>query len=72
MSVQHASQRQYDSRMTDEMREAIKQALKRRRAFNEANPEAARAALIRMGILTPDGKIAPEYAKEPDSASYRR
>ena len=56
--------------MTKEELEAYKQLLERRRAFYDANPEAARAALIRMGILTPDGKIAPEYAQEPGSQRW--
>ena len=56
--------------MTKEELEAYKQLFERRRAFYEANPGAARAALIRMGILAPDGKIAPEYAQEPGSARW--
>jgi hypothetical protein len=46
--------------MTDEKRQAIKQAIKRQTAANTSSPSAARTALVRMGLYTADGKIAPE------------
>ena len=49
--------------MTDQKREAIREAIKRQTAVNTASPEAARAALVRMGLFTKDGKVAPEYSK---------
>ncbi|MDX2104062.1 MAG: hypothetical protein SF002_16170 [Alphaproteobacteria bacterium] len=33
-----------------------------------ASPEAALAALVRIGIFTPDGKIRPEF--DPNSARF--
>ncbi len=47
--------------MTETQREAIKRAIQRQTAANTASPEAAREALLRMGLVTNDGQIAPEY-----------
>jgi hypothetical protein len=51
--------------MTDEKRQAIKLAIKRQTEADTASPAAARAALVRMGIYTADGKIAPDYDHDP-------
>jgi len=53
--------------MTDEKRQAIKLAIKRQTAANTASPSAARAALVRMGLYTADGKIAPEHDQSRDT-----
>ncbi len=50
--------------MTDQKRQAIKRAIRRQTAANTANPLAARTALVRMGLYTDDGKVAPEYDLE--------
>ncbi|MDP8986280.1 MAG: hypothetical protein M3N97_14840 [Pseudomonadota bacterium] len=47
--------------MSDKQHEAIKQAIKRQTEANTASPSAARTALVRMGLVTEDGKVAPEY-----------
>jgi len=46
---------------SDEQRQAVKEAIKRQTALNTASPQAALEALVRMGIYTEDGEIAPEY-----------
>jgi hypothetical protein len=46
--------------VTNEKRQAIKLAIKRQTAANTASPSAARTALVRIGLYTADGKIAPE------------
>jgi len=57
--------------ITDEQRQAIRAAIKRQTAVNTASPEAALAALVRMGIYTEDGRIAPEYDPDIDVISTR-
>lgn len=49
-------------KMTDQKREAIRKAIRDQTAVNTANPKAARAALVRMGLYTKDGKVAAEYS----------
>jgi hypothetical protein len=51
--------------MTDEKRQAIRNAIKRQTAANTASRQAARAALVRMEIYTKDGEVAPEYRAPP-------
>jgi len=48
--------------MTDQKREAIRKAIRQQTAANTASPKAARAALVRMGLFTRDGKVAVEYS----------
>ena len=57
--------------MTDQKREAIRRAIKHQTTTNTASPEAARAALVRMGIYTKEGEVAAEY-REPHGSSSRR
>lgn len=47
--------------MNDQQRQAVKEAIERQTTANTASPSAARAALVRMGLYTADGKVAPEY-----------
>ena len=47
--------------MNDQQRQAVKEAIERQTAANTASPSAARDALVRMGLYTTDGKVAPEY-----------
>jgi hypothetical protein len=47
--------------MNDQQRQAVKEAIERQTAANTASPAAAREALVRMGLYTEDGKVAPEY-----------
>ncbi len=39
----------------------MKEAIKRQTALNTASQQAALEALVRMGIYTENGEIAPEY-----------
>ncbi len=58
--------------MTSEQKHAlIKQAIERQTEANTASPAAARAALIRMGIYTSDGKLAPEHDPNEQAFSVR-
>jgi hypothetical protein len=56
---------------SDEQRQAVKEAIKRQTALNTASPQAALEALVRMGIYTKDGKIAPEYDPDIPHVSQR-
>ena len=47
--------------MTDAQRQAIRKVIERHTALNAASQAVARAALVREGIRTPDGRLAPEY-----------
>jgi hypothetical protein len=58
--------------MTDKQREAIKQAIKRQTEANTASPSAAHTALVRMGLVTKDGKVAPEYGPSKMRDPLRR
>ena len=57
--------------MTDDERAKIRQAIRDNAARTTSSPEAARAALVRMGIVNPDGSIAAEYKEKPDDVPYR-
>lgn len=50
-----------DSMNQTQRNSAIKQLIKDYTAKNTKTPEAARAALIREGIYTADGKLMPEF-----------
>jgi hypothetical protein len=59
--------------VTDETRLiAIRQLAERHIATNTATREAACASLVRKGIYTPNGKLAPEYAQPPKAAARTR
>ncbi|WP_146217025.1 hypothetical protein [Falsiroseomonas bella] len=47
--------------MTDAQRQAIKRIIQRHTAVNTTSRAVARAALVREGIHTADGRLAPEY-----------
>lgn len=47
--------------MTDVQRQAIRKILERHTAANTASRVVARAALVREGIHTANGRLAPEY-----------
>ena len=49
----------------EEMRQ-LSQAIKNGTERITRSPEAAKAYLIRLGVVTPDGKLTPEYGGEPD------
>lgn len=44
---------------------AIKQLIREYTKEHTKSPEAARAALIREGIYTPDGQLMPEFGGPP-------
>ena len=58
--------------MTDQKREAIRKAIRDQTAANTASPEAARAALVRMGIYTKEGRVAAEYSEDRRLATARK
>ena len=58
--------------MTDQKRDAIRRAIRNQTAANTASPEAARAALVRMGLYTKEGKVAAEYSKDKRVATARK
>ena len=58
--------------MTDQKRDAIRSAIRNQTADNTASPEATRAALVRMGLYTKDGKVAIEYAGDKRVATPRK
>lgn len=58
--------------MTDQKREAIRKAIRQQTAANTASPNAARAALVRMGLFTRDGKVAVDYATNKRDHSPRK
>jgi 7-keto-8-aminopelargonate synthetase-like enzyme len=47
--------------VNEKQREDIRQALKEQTARHQANPDEARAFLLRTGIYTNDGELAPEF-----------
>jgi hypothetical protein len=47
--------------MTAAKRAAIKKLIERHTRLTTATSEAARDSLVKEGIHTPDGKLAPEY-----------
>lgn len=57
--------------MTDAQRKAIKILIERHTAANTATPEIARSSLIREGLYTNEGKIAPEYGGSTKAASNK-
>jgi hypothetical protein len=58
--------------MMDQKRDAIRKAIRNQTAANTASPEAARAALVRMGLYTKEGKVTAEYAKDKRAATTRK
>lgn len=54
--------------MTDQQREALKLMLEEQAQYHKANPAAARAFLLKTGIYTQDGKLAPEYDGDESSS----
>ena len=58
--------------MTDQKRDAIRRAIRNQTAANTASPEAARAALVRMGLYTKEGQVAAEYRKDKRVATARK
>lgn len=57
--------------MTDEQRAALERRIKEHTRAIAENPEAARASMIRIGIITRDGELAPDYRVE-DEASRKQ
>lgn len=53
--------------MTEQQREAIKRLLAEQADFHKAHPAEARAFLLKTGIYTVDGKLAPEYDGDESS-----
>lgn len=47
--------------MTDRKRAAFKKLIARHTRETTATRETARASLVRQGIYTQDGRLAPEY-----------
>jgi hypothetical protein len=50
--------------MTDREREAIRKALEEQTRTHKANPAQARAFLLKSGVYTSKGELAPEYGGE--------
>jgi hypothetical protein len=47
--------------MTEQQRATIKLLLEEQANYHRAHPAEARAFLLKTGIYTQDGKLAPEY-----------
>lgn len=52
--------------MTDKQRAALQRRIEEHTRTIAQDPEAARASLIRMGIINEDGRLTPEYRPETD------
>ncbi|WP_165361467.1 ATP-binding protein [Lichenibacterium ramalinae] len=52
--------------MTDKQRAALQRRIEEHTRSIARDPEAARASLIRMGIIDEDGRLTPEYQPETD------
>lgn len=52
--------------MTDKQRAALKRWMEERTEALSKDPAAARASLVRDGIVTEDGRLTPEYQVERD------
>lgn len=52
--------------MTDEQRAALKRWMEERTEAVSKDPAASRASLVKDGIITEDGQLAPEYQVERD------
>jgi hypothetical protein len=50
------------TKMTEQKRTAFKKLIERHTRVNTVNRETARASLVREGISTQDGRLAPEYS----------
>ncbi len=50
--------------MTEQQRESIKKLLAEQADYHRTHPAAARAFLLKTGIYTQDGKLAPEYTAD--------
>ena len=50
--------------MTDQQRAALKRLIERNTRSTPTDRTAARASLVREGICTDDGRLAPEYRVE--------
>lgn len=50
--------------MTDEQRAALERRIKEHTQAIAKDADAARASMIRMGIITHDGRLAPDYQVE--------
>lgn len=49
------------TRMTEKKREAVRKLIARHTRLTTVDKETARASLVRDGIYTQDGRLAPEY-----------
>ena len=49
----------------EEMRQ-LSQAIREGTKKITRTPETAKAYLVELGVVTPDGKLTPEYGGEPD------
>ena len=54
----------------EEMRQ-LSQAIREGTKKITRTPETAKAYLVELGVVTPDGKLTPEYGGEPDEESDR-
>lgn len=53
--------------LNDETRAEIRRLLSEHTAKSTASPEAARAALVRRGVYTADGRLTAEYGGDGPS-----
>ena len=58
--------------MADQRHDAIRKAIRSQTAANVASPQAARDALVRMGLYAKAGKVAAEYVKDRKPHATRR
>lgn len=58
--------------MTEQQRQEIKRVLQEQSSRHTAHPEEARSFLLKTGIYTSDGKLAPEYDGNEPSTDFRK